>query len=132
MGLTVMVAGGALVGIMVVSSCSCSCSAGGAMAIEAPAAGACPLHPAGPRGRLAAMPNRDRVLLLFGPYKPPPLKRGDQAHCLFRDCEVVITSWADATIPWPRCRAVGGPGGGSGCWSMRSWRGQCATSPRPR
>jgi hypothetical protein len=60
------------------------------------------------------MPNRDRVLLLFGPYKPPPLKRGDQAHCLFRDCEVVITSWTDATIPWPRCRPVGGPGGGSG------------------
>src|SRR5262245_54933653 len=56
----------------------------------------------------------NRVKLLFGPYKPPPLKRGDRTHCLFRDCQVVITSWTDALIPWPRCRALDGPGGGSG------------------
>jgi hypothetical protein len=27
---------------------------------------------------------------------------------------VVVTSWTDARIPWPRCRALDGPGGGSG------------------
>jgi hypothetical protein len=58
--------------------------------------------------------DRDRVQLLFGPYKPPALRRGDRAVCLLRDCTVVITSWTDARIPWPRCRALGGPGGGSG------------------
>jgi hypothetical protein len=58
--------------------------------------------------------DRDRVKLLFGPYKAPLLRRGDRAHCLFRDATVVITSWTDAPIPWPRCRAVDGPGGGSG------------------
>src|ERR1700689_1905722 len=53
----------------------------------------------------------DRVKFLFGPYKAPPHKRGDRATCLFRDCEVVITSWSDAPIPWPRCRAPDSPGG---------------------
>ena len=49
--------------------------------------------------------------LIAGPYVPPPLKRGDRATCLFRDCEVVVTSWTDAPIPWPRCRSVGSTGG---------------------
>jgi hypothetical protein len=31
-----------------------------------------------------------------------------------RDCAVVITGWSEAPIPWPRCRALDGPGGGSG------------------
>jgi hypothetical protein len=56
----------------------------------------------------------ERVQLLFGPYKAPPLKRGDRAVCLFRDCAVVVTSWTDAPILWPRCRALDSPGGGSG------------------
>jgi hypothetical protein len=43
----------------------------------------------------------ERVQLLFGPYKAPPLKRGDRASCLFRDCEVIVTGWSDAPIPWP-------------------------------
>ena len=57
---------------------------------------------------------RDRVKLLFGPYKAPALRRGDRATCLLRDCTVVITSWSSARIPWPRCRALDGTGGGSG------------------
>ncbi len=60
------------------------------------------------------MTQHDRVRLLFGPYQAPPLNRGDRATCLLRDCTVVITSWTDARIPWPRCRAVDSPGGGSG------------------
>src|SRR3712207_3633587 len=60
------------------------------------------------------MNNVERGKLLFGPYKAPPLRRGDRAFCLFRDCDVVVTSWTDAPIPWPRCRALDGPGGGSG------------------
>ena len=63
---------------------------------------------------MARVYDPDRVKLLFGPYNPPPLRRGDRATCLFRDCEVAITSWTDAPIPWPRCRAAhhrrGGPG----------------------
>jgi hypothetical protein len=58
--------------------------------------------------------DHDRVRLLHGPYAPPPLRKGDRAHCLLRDCTVVITSWTAARIPWPRCRALDGPGGGSG------------------
>src|SRR6266852_2058816 len=56
----------------------------------------------------------ERYRLLQAPYLSPPLKRGDRTTCLYRDCEVVITSWTDARISWPRCRAVhhrrGGPG----------------------
>jgi hypothetical protein len=52
------------------------------------------------------MTNSDRRRLLHAPYHPPPLKRGDKASCLYRDCDVVITSWTDARISWPRCRAV--------------------------
>src|SRR5262249_56768178 len=51
---------------------------------------------------------------LFGPYTAPPLKRGDKTTCLFRDSDVVVTSWTDARITWPRCRVACGSGGGSG------------------
>jgi hypothetical protein len=60
------------------------------------------------------MTDRDRLKLLFGPYQAPPLKRGDRTHCLFRDGLVVVTGWTNAPIPWPRCRALDSPGGGSG------------------
>jgi hypothetical protein len=57
---------------------------------------------------------RDRVALLHGPYHAPALRPGDRASCLYRDCDVVVTSWSDAPIQWPRCRSVehrrGGPG----------------------
>src|SRR5262245_644895 len=56
----------------------------------------------------------DRVKLLHGPYTPPPLRRGDRATCLFRDCDVVITGWCAGRIQWPRCRALDTRGGGSG------------------
>jgi Ni/Co efflux regulator RcnB len=45
--------------------------------------------------------DNDRIRLLFGPYKAPPLNRGDRVSCLFRDCEVIVTGWSDAPIPWP-------------------------------
>jgi hypothetical protein len=61
------------------------------------------------------MTDRERVKLLFGPYKAPPLRRGDRASCLYRDGLVVVTSWTDAPIPWPRCRAADNyRGGGAG------------------
>jgi hypothetical protein len=56
----------------------------------------------------------DRVKLLFGPYQAPRIQRGDRAHCAYRDTLVVVTGWTDAPIPWPRCRALDSPGGGSG------------------
>jgi hypothetical protein len=56
----------------------------------------------------------NKVELLFGPYQAPALCRGDRAFCLARDCDVIITSWTNAPIPWPRCRALDSPGGGSG------------------
>jgi len=52
------------------------------------------------------MNKADRCRLLHAPYDPPPLKRGDPGTCLFRDCDAVITSWTDARISWPRCRAL--------------------------
>jgi hypothetical protein len=56
----------------------------------------------------------DRVKLLHGPYRAPRLRVGDPATCLLRDCKVVVTSWTDAPIPWPRCRPLDQPLGGSG------------------
>src|SRR5262245_47396880 len=57
------------------------------------------------------MKRADRHVLHFSPYRPPPLRRGDRAFCLFRDRQVLITGWSDARIPWPRCRAIGIRGG---------------------
>jgi hypothetical protein len=48
----------------------------------------------------------NKVKLLFGPYQAPPLTKGDRALCLYRDCAVVITSWMDAPMPWPKCRPL--------------------------
>jgi hypothetical protein len=49
------------------------------------------------------------VKLLHGPYKAPRLRRGARAFCLFKDCDVVVTGWTDAPIPWPRCRPLDVP-----------------------
>jgi len=57
------------------------------------------------------MNDRERVKLLHAPYHPPALRRGDRATCLLRDGEVIITSWSDGRISWPRCRAVDARGG---------------------
>jgi hypothetical protein len=57
------------------------------------------------------MPRPPAPILLHGPYDPPRLSVGDRAFCLLRDCDVVITSWTDARISWPRCRAIGKRGG---------------------
>ena len=60
------------------------------------------------------MPDPDKVRLLFGPYKPPPLKRGDVAFCYIRDYPVVVIGWSDARIPWPRCQPLDPPRQGRG------------------
>jgi hypothetical protein len=53
----------------------------------------------------------ERYGLFHGPYHAPPLRKGDRPTCLLRDCDVVIMSWTDAPISWPRCRALGRRGG---------------------
>src|SRR5262249_25083399 len=58
------------------------------------------------------MTDPNQVRLLFGPYRPPLVRRGDRAHCLFRDGDVIVTGWSYGRIPWPRCRAEGTHGGG--------------------
>jgi hypothetical protein len=60
------------------------------------------------------MNRRDRIKLLFGPYKPPALRTGDRVMCLYRDQEVRIIGWTAARIPWPLCRAFEVRGGGHG------------------
>jgi len=47
-----------------------------------------------------------RVKLLFGPYQAPALRVGDRDVCLYKDSQVVVTSWSDARISWPRCKYV--------------------------
>lgn len=44
-------------------------------------------------------------------YHSPPLLKGDRATCLYRDGDVVITSWSNARLSWPRCRRIGHKGG---------------------
>jgi hypothetical protein len=53
-----------------------------------------------------AMNARDRVRLLFGPYRAPRLRKGDRATCLLLDTTVIITGWTDARISWPLCRPL--------------------------
>src|SRR5262245_63885425 len=60
------------------------------------------------------MSRADRHALHSGPYRPPPLRRGDRAFCLARDADVIVTGWSNGPIPWPRRRALGTHGGGSG------------------
>jgi hypothetical protein len=60
------------------------------------------------------MTNPQKIRLLFGPYRPPPLKRGDRTYCLYRDCAVVIRALSDGPIPWPRCYYAEGRGRGHG------------------
>ena len=40
----------------------------------------------------------DRVRLLHGPYQAPRLHVGERTTCLFKDCDVAVTSWTDAPI----------------------------------
>jgi hypothetical protein len=49
----------------------------------------------------------DKCRLLHTPYRPPRLHVGDRADCLMRGT-VVITSWTDARVYWPRCRPLEG------------------------
>ena len=60
------------------------------------------------------MPYRESTKLLAGPYHPPPLRKGDHSFCFFRDTDVVVRSWTEARISWPRCRALDCPSSGSG------------------
>lgn len=53
-----------------------------------------------------SMLDQDRVKLLGGPYPYPPYRNGDRTFCLYRDCDVVVTSWTNGRIPWPRCRSL--------------------------
>ena len=50
------------------------------------------------------MIDADRFLLLFGPYKPPTLSRGDRATCLFLETTVTITSRTDCSPFLALCR----------------------------
>lgn len=60
---------------------------------------------------VSSMKKHERVRLLFGPYRAPALRVRDRIFCLFRDCEVVVTSWTDGRIPWPRCQPLHTRGG---------------------
>jgi hypothetical protein len=57
------------------------------------------------------MPPINLHQLHHGPYTPPALRRGDRATCVYRDGDVVITSWSDGRISWPRCRRLDTRGG---------------------
>jgi hypothetical protein len=56
----------------------------------------------------------EQVKLLFGPYTLPAFKRGARTNCLYRDCLVIVTTWSDALISWPRCYVPGKSGGRQG------------------
>jgi hypothetical protein len=60
------------------------------------------------------MTDREKVKLLFGPYRRPKLKPGDKAMCLYRDAEIVVTRWTAARTPWPRGYIAGTRGAGNG------------------
>jgi hypothetical protein len=62
----------------------------------------------------AIVTDRDHIQLLFGPYKAPPLRRGDRAFCLCRDAPVYVIRISDAPIPWPVCLPLERPRCGRG------------------
>jgi len=46
------------------------------------------------------MTDDDRFRLLFGPYRTPVFKYGDDAFCELRG-DVILCGLTDAPIPWP-------------------------------
>jgi len=44
--------------------------------------------------------------LLFGPYLPPSIRRGDKLFCEIRGT-VTVAGYSDAPIPWPRVKKGG-------------------------
>ena len=66
-----------------------------------PAGGVFPLLPASSsHSRCRPTPSHrtmqaNKHRLLHGPYIPPALHRGDRTDCLYRDAEVVVTSWTE-------------------------------------
>jgi hypothetical protein len=49
--------------------------------------------------------------VLRGTYTPPVLRPGDLVESLVRDGVLVVSSWSDAPISWPRgCPPVQSPG----------------------
>jgi hypothetical protein len=60
------------------------------------------------------MRKRQSPPILRGKYTPPVLRRGDRANCLVRGCMLVVSSWSDAPISWPRgCPPRQSPGSAS-------------------
>jgi hypothetical protein len=53
------------------------------------------------------------IPVLRGTYTAPALRRGDRTDCLVRDCMMVVTTWSDAPISWPRGRPALSSGGAS-------------------
>jgi hypothetical protein len=60
--------------------------------------------------RISGMKKTDRVRLLGAPYHPPAVQVGERVTCLYRDCDVVVTTWKDARISWSMGVQVGGKG----------------------
>src|SRR5260370_86691 len=74
-------------------------------------------------------PHPDHVKLIHGPYRPPALKKGDRATCLYRDGTVVITS---RTAACGRRTGRAGPGRGcAGAADTLLWVGASDAGPRP-
>lgn len=51
----------------------------------------------------------ERVKLLFGPYQPPRLRKGDRVFCLSLDRPVVVVGMSPGPIPWPTCMQLEPP-----------------------
>jgi putative SOS response-associated peptidase YedK len=69
----------------------------------------CPPPPVDEPARYNIAPTQPVVAVRLdtaGSRQSPALRRGDRATGLVRDGEVIITSWSDARISWPRCRAT--------------------------
>jgi hypothetical protein len=65
-----------------------------------------------PSGRVG-----DRVKLLRGPYKDPPLAVAEGETCIFQDCTAVVTGWTDGRTSWPRALPVSERGRPSLVWT---------------
>ena len=52
----------------------------------------------------------EQTRLLNGPYRAPSVRVGGKVVCLIKG-EVVVTSWIDGLVSWPRCRPLNVPRG---------------------